>query len=338
MALEHIVAVSGYYKHPQSSHRVEVSKFLSDLAGSKGIARERKEATLYAETAVLDKAFDFATNGIKTFRGGNYEIITSPRHPLTAMVRYTITGSAPHKAVVNDYDVPEGVSSVKFSHHIDGYEPHRIVFIKRPEGVEYYNPNGTPYEALPIGLKQILYRDLDFGKHMTQTTTLTPTTSLLINHQGRFPVCADCSIVRSVLSHETNETYDTGMSTDKGRAKAPVEKVMGIKAETLKKGVIQKEEVKVEAGKPIDPMKKAQIEGLKLSSTNLKKGGMVKGKKGQAVPIVAHAGELVVPAHVVPSVLKSSAWIEHVMKVKKEHSVSYKEAMKIAKGSYKTNK
>jgi hypothetical protein len=64
-------------------------------------------------------------------------------------------------------------------------------------------------------------------------------------------------------------------------------------------------------------------------------GGIVKGKKGKAVPIVAHAGELVVPTEVVPKVLKSSAWIDHVKSVQKEQGISYKEAMKIAKGSYK---
>jgi hypothetical protein len=65
-----------------------------------------------------------------------------------------------------------------------------------------------------------------------------------------------------------------------------------------------------------------------------KHGGIVKGKKGKAVPIVAHAGELVVPTAVVSKVLKSSAWIDHVKSVQKQHGISYKEAMKIAKGSY----
>jgi hypothetical protein len=121
------------------------------------------------------------------------------------------------------------------------------------------------------------------------------------------------------MSHESNEAFNEGMATQPpAGGKTHVEKVMGVKHETLTKGTTESAELP--------------------ASAKLKKGGMVKGKKGEAVPIVAHAGELVVPAHVVPSVLKSSAWIEHVMKVKKEHSVSYKEAMKIAKGSYKTNK
>jgi len=68
---------------------------------------------------------------------------------------------------------------------------------------------------------------------------------------------------------------------------------------------------------------------------SMKHGGIVKGKKGQAVPIVAHAGELVVPVKAVDKVLKSSAWINHVKSVQKAQGVSYKEAMKMAKGSYK---
>jgi len=67
----------------------------------------------------------------------------------------------------------------------------------------------------------------------------------------------------------------------------------------------------------------------------LKKGGMVKGKKGSPVPILAHAGELVVPAEVVPKVLRSSAWIDHVKSIQAKHKISYKDAMKMAKGTYK---
>jgi hypothetical protein len=291
MALEHITAVAGLYRHPRSSGTVRKTEYLEDLADSRGIARRRKEAELFAETTRFDTAFGFHSNGVKTIRGGDYEIITSPRHPSTAMVRYTLAGAVPH----------------------------RVVFIKRADGVEYYNPNGTPYDALPSNLKAVLYRELDMGKHITPLTTITPTTSLLINHQGRFPVCADCSIVRSVMSHESNQTFHEGMATQPPvGGKTHVEKVMGVKHETLEKGTTESAELP--------------------ASAKMKKGGIVKGKKGEAVPIVAHAGELVVPVEAVPSVLKSSAWIEHVMKVKKEHNVSYKEAMKMAKGSYKTNK
>jgi len=65
-----------------------------------------------------------------------------------------------------------------------------------------------------------------------------------------------------------------------------------------------------------------------------KHGGIVKGKKGKAVSIVAHAGELVVPVQAVAKVLKSSAWIDHVKSVQKAQGITYKEAMKVAKGSY----
>jgi hypothetical protein len=278
------------YRHPRPSGTVRKAEYLEDLAESKGIARRRKEAQVYEETKEFDKAFGFRSNGEKTIRGGTYEIATSTLHPSTAMVRYTL----------------------------DGSEPHRVVFIKRPDGVEYYNPNGIPYDALPPNLKSVLYRDLNLEKHITPLTKITPTTSFLINHQGKFPVCADCSIVRSVMSHESNEDFHKGMATKTGASKTHVEKVMAVKHETLAKGT-------TESAEPPE-------------SAKMKKGGIVKGKKGQAVPIVAHAGELVVPAQVVPKVLKSSAWIDHVKSVQKQHNLSYKEAMKMAKGTYTTNK
>lgn len=65
-----------------------------------------------------------------------------------------------------------------------------------------------------------------------------------------------------------------------------------------------------------------------------KKGGLVRGKRGAAVPIVAHGGELVVPQPMVAKVLRSSAWMKHVAEVSRKNGVSMKEAMKIAKGSY----
>ena len=63
-------------------------------------------------------------------------------------------------------------------------------------------------------------------------------------------------------------------------------------------------------------------------------GGIVEGKKGEAVPIVAHAGELVVPVQAVPAVLKSGGWVAHVKAVAVDKGISYKDALKIAKGTY----
>lgn len=63
-------------------------------------------------------------------------------------------------------------------------------------------------------------------------------------------------------------------------------------------------------------------------------GGIVEGKKGEAVPIVAHAGELVVPVQAVPAVLKSGGWVAHVKAVAADKGISYKEALKVAKGTY----
>lgn len=64
------------------------------------------------------------------------------------------------------------------------------------------------------------------------------------------------------------------------------------------------------------------------------RGGIVKGKKDEAVPIIAHAGELVVPKDVVPAVLKSHSWRDHVRNIAAERKISYKEAMKVAAGTY----
>jgi len=66
-----------------------------------------------------------------------------------------------------------------------------------------------------------------------------------------------------------------------------------------------------------------------------RKGGIVRGKKGAPIPIVAHGGELVVPTDTVKSVLKSSAWLKHVREVQAAHGGTLKDAMKMAKGTYK---
>jgi hypothetical protein len=82
-------------------------------------------------------------------------------------------------------------------------------------------------------------------------------------------------------------------------------------------------------GQPQSPMAAPNAYG------RLKKGGIVKGRKGEPVHIIAHAGELVVPTNIVPQVLKSNAWIQHVKDIQQKHKISYKEAMVMAKGTYK---
>jgi len=107
------------------------------------------------------------------------------------------------------------------------------------------------------------------------------------------------------------------------------------------KHILDKEDE--DAKKDVVATKKAEhrTRGLDLGgdlpepARRYKHGGIVHGKKGQAVPIVAHAGELVVPVKAVDKVLKSSAWIDHVKSVQKAQGISYKDAMKMAKGSYK---
>ena len=65
-------------------------------------------------------------------------------------------------------------------------------------------------------------------------------------------------------------------------------------------------------------------------ATSLKKGGLVPGAVGAPKQITAHGGELVVPVDTVKAVLRSSAWIDHVKRVQKQHGVSYKAALSLA--------
>jgi len=244
------------YRHLQSSKGLELDKYLDELHNSRGIARRQKIARLDAEAAQLDRHFGFASGGVKTMSNGDYEFVRSREYPAVTMVRY----------------------------RIDGEEPHRIVFIKRDKGVEYYNPNGTPYSALPRNFKSILYHDLNFSRHITPMTTITPTTSALVNHQGVFPVCAMCATVRSTLSHEDNAQFNMGLLAG-ADGKPPVQRLVGAGLQTNNLGV--------------RPAEKPQ------STQSLKKGGIVKGKKGAPVRVIAHAGELVVPTEAVPNV---QAW------------------------------
>jgi hypothetical protein len=65
---------------------------------------------------------------------------------------------------------------------------------------------------------------------------------------------------------------------------------------------------------------------------SMKKGGIVKGKKGQAVPIIAHEGELVVPKQAVQSVIHTKAWKKHVEAIAKKEGISFAQAKKYALG------
>ena len=75
----------------------------------------------------------------------------------------------------------------------------------------------------------------------------------------------------------------------------------------------------------------ASPRGTLRGTPHYRKGGVV-NKTGLAV---VHKGELVVPAEVVPKVLKSNAWLDHVRAVRAKHGGTMKEAMKIAKGTYR---
>jgi hypothetical protein len=77
-----------------------------------------------------------------------------------------------------------------------------------------------------------------------------------------------------------------------------------------------------------DPLNNAQPE-----TQTRKKGGLVRGKKNKAVPIIAHEGELVVPKKDVPAVLQSSAWKRHIQEIAKAKNMTFAQAKQYALGN-----
>jgi hypothetical protein len=92
---------------------------------------------------------------------------------------------------------------------------------------------------------------------------------------------------------------------------------------------VAKEQGELIANEPI-----AQIKpfGFSTAKETLKKGGMIHGKKDQAVPIIAHEGELVVPKKVVPAILHSSAWKNHIEDIAKSKNLTFAQAKQYALG------
>jgi len=286
----------------------------------------------YGPPIKIDKK-DREGNTVSLIKQSKFRLIKSPLYPNVIMVGFT----------------DERRSLMKEHEGLPPIDKHRVVFIKRENGIEYYNPNGEAFHYFPLELAIQLEKTdgWDMGtllpnddaeihhyepviqieadgtesinlKQFQRTTKMTPALSFLSNHQGAYPVCANACVVRAIHP-QSNEVVDAGFRNREHGEKpvTPAERIIKATINTVARGgehVVHNE--------PPNP-------------ANLKKGGIVKGKKGQAVPITAHAGELVVPAEVVPKVLKSSAWIDHIKSVQKKQGVSYKDAMKMAKGTYK---
>jgi len=161
-------------------------------------------------TAKLDRLFGFGSNGVKIITHnekvlGKYELITSKTYPDVIMITYNMKGDK---------------------------DPHRVVFIKRAKGMEYYNPNGTPLsKAMGYRLREALLKNEGLNTGFIRPVgEISPETSFLIDHQGEFPVCADCSVMRSIHSHESNETYNTGVGAN------PVKKITSAVGNTVNEG------------------------------------------------------------------------------------------------------
>jgi hypothetical protein len=82
-----------------------------------------------------------------------------------------------------------------------------------------------------------------------------------------------------------------------------------------------------------DPIAQIKPFGIATAKKTLKKGGMIHGTKDQAVPIIAHEGELIVPKKVVPAVLHSSAWKNHIEQIARSKNITFAEAKQYALGN-----
>lgn len=95
-----------------------------------------------------------------------------------------------------------------------------------------------------------------------------------------------------------------------------------------------RQEVAKEQGEVIENEPVAQIKpfGIATAKETLKKGGIVRGKRNQPVPIIAHEGELVVPKKAVPAVIHSSAWKNHIEDIARSKNLTFAQAKQYALG------
>jgi len=93
---------------------------------------------------------------------------------------------------------------------------------------------------------------------------------------------------------------------------------------------VAKEQGEIIANQPVEQIKPF---GISTAKETLKKGGIVHGKKDKAVPIIAHEGELIVPKKVVPAILHSSAWKNHIEKIAKSKNITFAQAKQYALGN-----
>jgi len=241
---------------------------------------------------------------VKTGKWGNknieYEVLVSPLFPNVYVLRVKTEGEA---------------------------IGHRTTFIKKGDHTEYYDSNGNSISQFPVELRAKLENDFKLN---TIYKKLVENTEKLQKGDS----CGYYSNARSCFSHLSNEEFNAMI---KARAKelriSEDQVVYTLGRETAKDTIKERKE---DMGSKTKIVEKEVPNPLVMGDEpprSAKKGGMIRGKKNQAVPIIAHEGELVVPKKVVPAVLHSSAWKNHIEEIARSKNITFAKAKEYALGN-----
>ena len=194
---------------------------------------------------------------------------------------------------------------------------HAVAVIKRGDSYEFFNPWGPGgFDELTKRFpKAVAELEVNFG---------TPLSRMIHNdgtYQCRSAECETVVAFRLANSHLDESTLRGLMSGGISTA-----------FESPREGTLDKKIIDGIWRYFADRFSKNtnQMSVHSTPATSLKKGGLVPGAVGAPKQITAHGGELVVPVDTVKAVLRSSAWIDHVKRVQKQHGVSYKAALSLA--------
>jgi hypothetical protein len=262
-----------------------------------------------AETGTLAKTLVWfkkpkATGG-KTHKWENkdveYQVLTSPLFPNVYVLNFKTEGDA-----------------------VD----HRTTFIKRGDHTEYYDSNGNTISQLPVELRAKLENDFKLN---TIYKRLEENTEKLQEGDS----CGYYSNARSCFSHLTNAEFNALIKARAKELKISEDQVVyTLGLETAKDMIKERKEEMGATGKKI--VEKEVANPLVMGDEppkSAKKGGLIRGKKNQAVPIIAHEGELVVPKKTVPAVLHSSAWKNHIEEIARSKNLTFAAAKQYALGN-----
>jgi len=242
---------------------------------------------------------------VKTGKWGNknveYEVLTSPLFPNVYVLRFKNEGEA---------------------------IGHRTTFIKKGDRTEYYDSNGNTISRFPVELRAKLENDFKLN---TIYKRLEENTEKLQKGDS----CGYYSNARTCFSHLSNEEFNALIKARARELRISEDQVVYTLGRETEKDMIKQRGEEVVAGKP-RIVEKEVPNPLVMGDEpprSAKKGGMIRGKKDQAVPIIAHEGELVVPKKVVPAVLHSSAWKNHIEDIARSKNISFAEAKQYALGN-----